>query len=428
MALRLFDYARTTADRPILRNAASLFGSTIITSLLGFAFWLVAARMLQPVDVGIASAVVSAAQLIGFVCIFGLGTLVIAEFADSHEGVRRLLAATIILTGLAGLAIGLVVGVLLVIVSPSFRLALQGAVRLIVFALLCATGTVGLLLDDASVGLLRGDIQLRRNAAFAAGKLLMLPILVVLWSTAGGIQLTFAWLFGVLVSLLIVGPRLRRATPFGSWLPDFRRLVAKRRLIYAHHWLNISMIAPSQLFPLLVAGLIGPVSNAAFYSAMLIVGFVNAVPTSLSTALFALKAGDNSSLREEVLRGLQICLIVSVISGGFLLGFSRFVLDVFRPSYASAAPTLALLGLTTFPASIKAHYVAIARVRGRMRQAALNSTAGALLEVAAVAAGATTGNLTWVATALILALAVQGLLFAPTVVRAIRYPVAINAG
>jgi O-antigen/teichoic acid export membrane protein len=413
---------RVTSTQPIIRNAASLFGSTIITSLLGFVFWLVAARLLSPTDVGVASAVLSASQLIAYVCIFGLGTLTIAELAESRVDARRLLGATTIATGVAGLAAGFGLGILLALASAGLRPALEGSLRLAIFALLCGGTTVGVLLDDACVGLLRGDIQLRRNAIFAATKLAMLPILAVAWKAAGGTEVIVAWLAGVVLSLGLVRGPLRRATPDGPWRPDFRRLVEKRRLIYAHHWLNISIIAPGQLLPLLVAGIISPAANAAFYAAMLVVGFVKTIPSSLSTALFALKPGDEVALREEARRTMKLCLVLAIGSGAFFLGCSRLVLEVFRHSYTSAAPAMALLGLTTFPSSVKVHYVAIARVQLRMRQAAFASTVGALIEVGAAAAGAELMGITGVALGLLIASVIEVFLFGPTVLRALRWP------
>ncbi len=92
--------------KPQLAETADPQQSTIITSLLGFVFWRVAARLVSPTDVGVASAVLSASQLVAYVCIFGLGTLTIAELAHTRVDARRLLGATTIATGVAGLATG----------------------------------------------------------------------------------------------------------------------------------------------------------------------------------------------------------------------------------------------------------------------------------------------------------------------------------
>ena len=56
---------RDTLEGPIVRNAAALYGTTIITSILGFVYWFVAARLAPAAAVGTASAIQSAAQFLG---------------------------------------------------------------------------------------------------------------------------------------------------------------------------------------------------------------------------------------------------------------------------------------------------------------------------------------------------------------------------
>jgi hypothetical protein len=85
---------------------------------------------------------------------------------------------------------------------------------------------------------------------------------------------------------------------------------------------------------------------------------------------------------------------------------------------------MALLGLTTLPSSVKAHYVAIARVQQRMHQAAFASTFSALIEVGAAAAGAELMGLTGVALGLLIATVIELFLFGPTVLKALRQPLA----
>ena len=43
-------------EGPIVRNAAALYGTTIVTSILGFVYWFVAARLAPAAAVGTASA------------------------------------------------------------------------------------------------------------------------------------------------------------------------------------------------------------------------------------------------------------------------------------------------------------------------------------------------------------------------------------
>src|SRR5664280_2880225 len=83
--------ARAAMEGPLLRNAASLYGSTVITGFFGFFYWFVAARMAPARAVGISSAVQSAAQLLAIVCVLGLSTLLISELSHDRSHARSLM-------------------------------------------------------------------------------------------------------------------------------------------------------------------------------------------------------------------------------------------------------------------------------------------------------------------------------------------------
>src|ERR1035438_6627611 len=82
---------RALTEGPLVRNAASLYGSTIVTSALGFFYWFMAARLLPAASVGIASAIQSAAQLLSVVCVLGLSTLLISELSVDRTHARSLM-------------------------------------------------------------------------------------------------------------------------------------------------------------------------------------------------------------------------------------------------------------------------------------------------------------------------------------------------
>ena len=56
-----------------------MVGTTLVTSALGVAFWLVAAHNFSQAAVGVASAAVAAMTLLGFMGTLGLGTLLMGE-------------------------------------------------------------------------------------------------------------------------------------------------------------------------------------------------------------------------------------------------------------------------------------------------------------------------------------------------------------
>ncbi len=230
-----------------------------------------------------------------------------------------------------------------------------------------------------------------------------------------GAELVLAWTIGLAVSLVTVILGLRGATEGSSARLDLRSLYEKRGLMVGHHWLNLSVQSPRLIIPVLVATIVGPAANAAFTAALLVVTFVNIIPVHLSTVLFALSPGDEEALHREVHRTMRICLILSAVSAPFFLVFSNFILSLFGPKYTIAAPALIVMGFTTYPMAIKAHYVAIARVRGKMQQAAFRTMVGAILEVGLAAVGGALFGVTGVGLGYLIATVLEGLIFAPTV-------------
>ena len=409
-------------EGPLIRNAASLYGSTIITSFLGFFYWFIAARLATAQAVGVASAVQSAAQFISIFCVLGLSTFVISELAIDKTQARSLMLTAAVMVGLLAALISAGVGIIFQFFSTSISDGVAGPIGVLVFVILAVLSTVLLVLDDACIGLLRGDLQLRRNAVFAVGKLVLLPLLITVWAAQSGIELVVAWTAGLIVSMLVLVLELGRLTEGQSSRLDFQNILGKRHLMFRHHWLNISIQSPRLVFPVIVALIVGPTANAAFTAAILVVGVVQMIPNLLSTVLFALAPGDEESLRREVRRTMRISLVLSIASAPCFFIFSHLILGLFGPNYVMASTAMGILGLSTYPYAIKSHYVAIARVQGNMQQAVLRTMSGATLEVGLAAAGGELHGLTGVAIGIFLALSLEAVVYAPTVFGVLRSP------
>jgi O-antigen/teichoic acid export membrane protein len=407
-------------EGPIVRNAAALYGTTIVTSILGFVYWFLAARLAPAAAVGTASAIQSAAQFLGIFCVIGLNTLLISELAADKSQARSVMLTAAAGVGVAAYIISAGVGIGLASLSSTLRHGLNGPGGILTFAVLSAFTTVLVLLDDACIGLLRGDLQLRRNAVFAVSKLALLPLLIWVWASQSGAELVIAWLIGLAISLVTLSVQLAKLTKGQSTHLDFGRIFAQRKLVMGHHWLNLSIQSPRLILPVLVAIIVGPKANAAFTAAFLVVSFVNVIPSQLSTVLFALAPGDEEDLHHQVRKTMRICLVISVVTAPLFVIFAGLILRIFGHDYVSATVALAILGFATYPQTIKAHYVAIARVRGRMQNAALWTLVGGCLEVGFAAVGAIKHGLTGLAAAYLIAATLEAVLFSPSVFGVLR--------
>ena len=353
------------------------------------------------------------------VCVFGLGTFVISVLAEDRTQGRQAIKNAVVgasLLSAAGAGIGATVEY---IASPTLRNAVNDGPKLAIFIALAITSTVCLVVDDGCVGLLRGGLQLSRNAVFATSKLALALVFALLVTHRLGVQLSGAWLAGTVLSLVTVTRGLAVATKGQHSSISLRYLMKRRSLIMSHHWLNVSITAPRLLLPVLVAGLLGAESNAAYYLAAVVVGIIGLIPFHLSTALFALAPGDKAVLQLEIRLTMTISVALAIISAPvFLLG-APFILSVFGSTYRIAGTAMGVLGLTTLPSAVKDHYIAVSRVRGVMQRAALLTTVGAVFEVSFGILGALLDGISGVAIGWLLALTVEAGLFFPTVFSAL---------
>ena len=90
--------------QPLFANAGYLTGVSLVGALAGFLFWSLAARLYRPQEVGVASAVISAAALLAVVASLGVGMGLI-RFLPEARRPRRLLNSAFTLNTLVALLV-----------------------------------------------------------------------------------------------------------------------------------------------------------------------------------------------------------------------------------------------------------------------------------------------------------------------------------
>ncbi len=101
---------------PLYRNSIYISLSSLTTTLAGFIFWAVAARLYPAGDVGVASAIVSALNLTFQLSMLGMNFALIRFYPEYREGAA---GTALFVTAIAGLVFSTAYG-LLMITSKSF--------------------------------------------------------------------------------------------------------------------------------------------------------------------------------------------------------------------------------------------------------------------------------------------------------------------
>jgi O-antigen/teichoic acid export membrane protein len=147
--------------------------------------------------------------------------------------------------------------------------------------------------------------------------------------------------------------------------------------------------------------------------------FLFMVPASLSTVLFAIASAAPELIAEKLRFVLRLSVIIGLPAMAALALGAHFALSIFGANYAHLATVpLWLLILGYLPGLPKAQYIAVCRATGRVSRAAVLLTIAAGCELAAVVIGGKLGGLNGLSYAYLGVGIVEGLVTAPTVLRA----------
>ena len=412
------------ANKTILVNAGSLIGTTAITSGLGFAYWWVAARRFPPEAIGFASAIISTMSLLGSFAMLGMGTLLIGELPRQRGKELSLISTALVLVGGVGACSGIVYAFTMSNLSAAFHILGASIGNTLLFALGVSLTAITLVLDQALIGLLRGELQLWRNGIFALVKLAAL-FLISLWlSQVTGLSIYATWIIGMICSLLaLLGIALVKCGSLrGASRPQWEWLRKLGPAALKHHILNLTLDAPSLLLPMVVTLTLSATVNAWFYVAWSLSGVANTASAALATTLYAVGAAQPAALARKMRLTVSLALVACLLANCVLLFAPTQVLTLFGHSYSEqAAWSLRVLSLESFPFIIKNHYIALSRIRGQLPRTILITAGTGLLELSAAAIGAHLGGLNGLSLGWLAAMSIEAVCMFPTVYRAMRF-------
>lgn len=407
-------------NQDLLRNAGSLAATTGLTSLFGFVFTIVAARMFNTNEVGWGSAAVSAMQLFGTIGMFGLGTMMIGELPKRQVNRGGLFAASLSTSAIGSVILGLAFAI---ITGMYFGKSLPGVGGTLGQVLLFVVGTsltgATLVFDEGTIGLLRGGVQLWRNMAMSAIKLAALPLTAVLLHDKFGVGISLSFVIGTVGSMIPASIMLARSGSRVLHRPDWQSLRRLLPVAINHNWLNLAMATPSRIIPIVVTAVVGGTAGGVFYVVWMISSLLFMVPVHLGTVLFALASASPELVAEKLRFVLRISLLIGLPVMAALAIGAHFMLDIYKPEYAQLGTVpLWLLIIGYIPQMPRAQYIAVSRATNKVGQAAGLICFFAVCEITSIYLGGKYGGLKGLSFAYLGILIVEGLVTAPTVLRA----------
>jgi O-antigen/teichoic acid export membrane protein len=353
---------------PLYRSSFALMLTTGFNAILGFAYWVLAARLYPAHAYAIASGAISAMMLVSSLGWIGL-QYVLLRFVPVAGGAQTRLVK---LTYATAIAIGLAsAGVFLVGFAQLAGLGVltQSPLTMLLFAASIALWIVFSLQDPVLVSLRRAGWVPIENATFGAIKAVLLVALAAsasVWAIFG------AWVLGlvglvIVINVALFGKFLRREREVAPRLPSKRQLV---HFAAGHHFVAVTAAIPDSLVTLLVLSMLGT-ANAYYYSAWAVSFSFRLLAVNMSSALVvegALAETKVSSLVRQVSRLALVVVIPLVV---FVVLFAGPIMHAFGPKYVHAANLLRLFAVALIPFTIVNFVIAVERIRQRVGPALL---------------------------------------------------------
>jgi O-antigen/teichoic acid export membrane protein len=329
------------SDR-LLVNSTLMFGTTLMMAAGGALFWVVAARLQSPENVGLAGSLVSAADSIALFAQLGLNITLLRTMPTSERKAADVATAALLVAA-AGGVFALVYCLVLPVTSPRLHSVIGSPAAVAIYCVLVAATALNVLTDSVFLSINRLWSYLWLNGVLLGLAKCTLPFLLAgvgafgLYGSVGGAVLLCA-----VASLLVVF----RHVPGRLSLSPSRQLLSARRFAGAGYTTYVLNVVPQLVIPLMIINGLGAARGAVFFLSTQIVTLQNAVILAVGNSMYAESERAPHRRRSVIRRGGMTMAVVAVGGVAVVLVMAPSFLRIFGTHYADeGTATLRVLSL-----------------------------------------------------------------------------------
>lgn len=332
------------ARDPLYRNSAFLILNTIILTSTGIVFWLIAARLVNPDALGIATSVVAALTALSMFARLGIDVLFLRYLHDAPDRGAALLDSGLTLCLLAAILASGVFAVGTPLWAPDLAFVGASPTAVVAFAAAGAIFALAPLMDAVFTASGESRFTFFKNAVYSVSRIALLALVLVMGANGIITSLAVAYLLSLVVGAIWVHrvrggyrPRVRI-----DWLA-VRPLLRPALPSYA---VSLVLVLPLSVGSLIALNRFGAADAAHFYILWTFGSLSMLVPNAFGQASLV------EMVRQRdlgVSRGLKPVLItaasaLAVLAAGLLLlplfggGFDKLGLAALLPFALAAVP------------------------------------------------------------------------------------------
>jgi O-antigen/teichoic acid export membrane protein len=348
----------------IVRNSLLLMIASGLMGVFGFLFWLVVARLYSPAQVGAASSLISAVNLIAYLSLAGLDVTVVRFMAKMPNPAELVTACVGIVTVTAAVISAAYVKYVplyapeLAFVSGSIWLAAG-------FCIICVFASLNLFTDSVFLAARRPEFNLWADGIIQGVFKVASPFVLLSLGAYGILSATgVGYAMATIASLFF----MRRALSLRCTWPRnqavYRRL---RGFSLSAYVANVLNIAPLLLLPLIALHSLGEAQAGFYFIAFQIANLVNAISYGIAEATFSEGSHNDANVMALVRKSARMLAMMLIPTVAVLTIGSRWVLQVIGAEYAQqGSDVLRLLLLGCLAVGLSAMSTQLLRLGGLM--------------------------------------------------------------
>jgi O-antigen/teichoic acid export membrane protein len=375
----------------LVRNSLYLMASTIVTAILGYVFWVIAAHMFTSAEVGIGGAVISLCSTVALLTYLGSWATLIERLPAFERSSRWNTVLVRVCVATAGVTVVMTAAAVPILVgSKDYSTFFSTTSPVLVVLVGAAAWTLVNLFSAAFIAARRAGGLLSIQTLVSVAKVLfVVPLAAV---GAGAVGLVEAWMASAVVGVgagaIWLIPRMglgrrpdRRPSRRATCVSDYRRhsyrdarhrrpvrlQASSVRRLMGQHLTSVGGAVTPLVLPVLVVLRLGVTLNAYFYVTWMIGGVFFMVSPSVAAALFAEGVRAQSDLRNVVIKALRVITLLLVPAMVVMVVGGKLILGLFGASYAAAGYGLLIfLAISAVPDAVSNVAVAVFRVTERI--------------------------------------------------------------
>jgi O-antigen/teichoic acid export membrane protein len=359
---------------PLSRGGLALMVNTALTGVLGYGYWIVAARLFSTYAVGVAGALASATTLFAGIGQLNLSGMLMRFLPTAREKSRRLVAVSYTFAaGASALIAAISVTVVRILASPTSSLRLDATQSAVLVAAVAAAA-IFTIEDSVLIGLRRAVWVPAENGAFGIAKI----GLIILFAPIGtAFALYSAWMIPITLTIPVISfvlfvkflppkPTTRRMARLGR---SFRASIFRFAIgdaaggLFTQAW--------TYLLPILVTVSIGGTANALYYTSFLFSSTIDQVAVNYASSLTVEGAHSPNEIAALIRRALRHIFTIIVPAVGAIIVISPLLLRAFGDKYVRAVPLICMLLLACLPKAVSTVYYAYCRIQRTTHKSAV---------------------------------------------------------